>query len=273
MNKVDLHLHSTASDGLLTPEQVVSLSAAAGLKAIALTDHDSTQGVMPAKAAGEKLGITVISGLEVSTILGNEEVHILGYGLDTSHTGLQNTLALLRSARENRLQRIIFKLNQLGFALTWDDVLQQAGKTDSLGRPHVARAMAARGYATSQKDAFYRFLCPGGPAYVERFKIHPAAAIELIHAAGGLAFLAHPGLLRQGEAVAATLANAGLDGVEVYHTEHSLAIQQQFLTAARQLDLMISGGSDCHGETGRRLLGTVEVPWEHVAPWLKGLMG
>lgn len=268
VSRVDLHLHSTASDGMLTPEQVVELAAARGIGIIALTDHDTTRGVKAAQARGERLGVRVLSGLEISTVLEEEEVHILGYRLDIDNRRLQKQLALLSSAREERIKKIINKLNQLGYPLHWDEVSPET-KTGNLGRPHVARAMVKRGYAASGEDAFHRFLSHGAPAFVPRYKIHPVNAVDLVHAAGGLAFLAHPGLLKQMEMMDKIIAAAGLDGLEAYHSQHPPALQQELLALANAQGLFVSGGSDCHGEPGNCLLGTVAVPWAQIAPWLK----
>lgn len=262
---VDLHLHSTASDGLLTPADLVAQAKAGGLEVIALTDHDTTAGLDEAQAAGESGGIRVIPGIELSTVLAGDEVHILGYQLDPRHQGLQQLLEKIRLSRIGRIEKMISRLNALGFKLTWEEVASLGSNASSLGRPHVARVMVEKGYVSTVKEAFDLWLDSGRKAYVPRFKLHPAEAIAIIHEARGLAFLAHPGLLKASSLIA-QVAEFGLDGMEVYHPQHSPQQAQAFLHQAEELGLHISAGSDFHGGPEEKGLGeaAVDLP----LPWL-----
>lgn len=264
MRLADLHLHSTASDGLLTPAEIVARARAVGLEVIALTDHDSTAGLTEALARGARHTIRVLTGIEISAELADEEIHILGYMLDYHNKDLQQLLATMQESRVERAREMIRRLQALGFDLNMQEVIAAAGKTSSLGRPHVARAMVEKGYAASLTEVFSRWLGLGQPAYVSRYKLHPAQAIEIIQRAGGLAFLAHPGLLKI-EGSISQLAKDGLDGIEVYHPEHSSGQVRSFLNTAKALGLYVSGGSDFHGSPGDQIGQTTiniqDLPW------------
>lgn len=262
----DLHLHSTASDGLLTPAALVAQAKAVSLQVIALTDHDTTAGLEEALAAGEYYSLRVLPGIELSTDLANEEIHILGYLLDYSNQELQALLAKIMGSRAERIKEMVSRLRDLGFDLTWQEVTAAAGGASSLGRPHVARVMVEKGYASTIKEVFTRWIGSGCKAYVPRYKLHPAQAIEIIQQAGGLAFLAHPGLLSQ-ESLIAQLAGLGLDGLEVYHPEHSWPQAKSFRKTAKALGLYVSGGSDFHGSADERL-GRAAISLEAI-PWIK----
>lgn len=259
--RVDLHLHSTASDGLLAPGDLVSQAKAKGLEIIALTDHDTTSGLDEAHAAGIDCGIRVISGIELSSDLDGEEIHILGYLLDYHNQQLQELLEKIRLSRIQRINEMIKRLNTLGFDLIWEELAALGSKTSSLGRPHVARLMVKKGYASSVKEAFDHWLGFGCKAYVPRFKLHPKDAINIIHEALGLAFLAHPGLLPRNSLVS-QVAAWGLDGLEVFHPQHRQEQVQGFLQQAEALALHISGGSDFHGGPEENF-GYIELyqPW------------
>ncbi|MGI6363491.1 MAG: PHP domain-containing protein [Bacillota bacterium] len=262
---VDLHLHSTASDGLLSPAALVVMAKAAGLDIIALTDHDTTAGLEEARAAGASCGLRVISGIEFSTELDSAEVHILGFQVDHQHQGLHQLLEKIRLSRLRRIEQMIDRLRDLGFDLTWDEVASGASNASSLGRPHVARVMVNKGYVASVKEAFDHWLDRGRKAYVPRFKLHPAEAIAVIHESGGLAFLAHPGLL-PANSIIAQVAAMGLDGLEAFHPQHSPEQIQAFLLQAETLALHISAGSDFHGGPGEPELGAAAV--DLTLPWL-----
>lgn len=268
MNVADLHLHTTASDGLMSPVEIVKRAAELGIKIISVTDHDTTEGTSAAQAAGEKFGIRVIPGVELSTELNKEEIHVLGYYIDHQSPMLQDKLSRLKKARECRIKEIIYKLQEENFAITWEEILAIAGTTGSIGRPHVARVMVAKGYAKTVKEVFTHWIGPGCPAFVERFKLSPAQAISAIHDAKGLAFLAHPGLLKSGLGVAQQLIPLGLDGIEAFHTEHNSSLTQRLLEFARQKSLFVSGGSDCHGYPDNTLMGRVKVDVKLLEPWL-----
>ena len=267
MTLADLHLHSSFSDGLLTPTEMVKRAAGLNIKIVSLTDHDTTEGIDEAITAGRALSVQVVPGVEISTELEDEEIHVLGYNIDHQSPGLQQVLTDLKRAREGRIHAITQRLAGLGFEISWAEVNAAAGDTSSIGRPHVARVMVQKGYAGSVREVFEHWIGPGGPAFVKRYKLTPADAIAAIHAAGGLAFLAHPGLLAQDLTVASTLISAGLDGLEVFHTEHSPEQTDKYLKFVRNKNLYLSGGSDCHGDPVR-LMGRVKVKAQLLKPWL-----
>ncbi|CAN5867851.1 PHP domain-containing protein [soil metagenome] len=260
---VDLHMHSTASDGSRSPRDVVQAAKNAGLVAIALTDHDTVGGLAEAQAAGLELGVRVVKGIELSAVEGEAETHMLGLHLGDTLV-IERELGALRDMRERRGQQIVDKLSALGVMVTFDDVLAQSGG-GAVGRPHVARALVADGWATDVRDAFDRYLGAGKPAYVAKDQLGMAAAIAIIHAAGGLAVLAHPGPAGTRERLTA-LAALGLDGVEVRHPGHSPSDTNRLGALASQLGLLMSGGSDWHGAAdGPRTIGMMHVPFEWLA--------
>jgi 3',5'-nucleoside bisphosphate phosphatase len=255
---VDLHSHSTASDGALPPEAVVAAAKAAGLVAIALTDHDTVGGVEAAVSEGERLGVRVVRGTELSAHYGEDEIHLLGLHIDHVHV-IADELARFRDDRVRRAERMVEKLTALRVPLTMDAVLAQAAG-GAVGRPHVARALVAGGFVNDQREAFDRYLGFGRPAYVAKPKLLAADAIALIHAAGGIAVWAHPGADGRRERVE-RLAAAGLDGLEVRHPGHTPDDQQRLAALAAHFGLVESGGSDWHGQTeGWRVLGVMQVP-------------
>ncbi len=257
---VDLHMHSTASDGSRAPADVVRAAAAAGLAAIALTDHDTVGGLAEAGAAGTALGVRIVNGVELSAVEGDAETHLLGLHL-RDVVVIERELGALRDMRERRGQRIVDKLVALGVQVTFEDVLAQAGG-GAVGRPHVARALVADGWATDLRDAFDRYLGAGKPAYVAKDQLGMADAIAIIHSAGGLAVLAHPGPAGTRERLT-SLRALGLDGVEVKHPGHSPSDTARLTTLAAQLGLVMSGGSDWHGAAeGPRTIGMMQVPQE-----------
>jgi predicted metal-dependent phosphoesterase TrpH len=242
---------------------VVSAARVVGLSAIALTDHDTTAGLAEATAAGAQLGIRVIAGVELSAVEGDLETHILGLHLDDVES-MEQQLAAVRAMRMGRAERIVVRLNELGVPVTFDAVLQQAAG-GAVGRPHVARAMIAGGWVGDFREAFDRYLGNGKAAYVPKERLTLEAAIELIHRAGGLAVLAHPGVQGTNERLIALKA-IGLDGVEVLHPSHDWDDSRRLDAMAGELDLVRSGGSDWHGSTdGARALGTMRVPAQWVA--------
>jgi len=267
MGIADLHLHSTVSDGLLTPAEIVAKAKKLNLEVIALTDHDSTDGLTEALAAGARHSIRVLAGVEISAELADEEIHILGFLLDYHNQDLQQLLGKIQESRMIRVQEMVRRLQALGFDLNVQEVVAAAGKTSSLGRPHVARAMIERGYASSLTEVFSRWLGFGQPAYVSRYKLNPAQAIEIIQRAGGLAFLAHPGLLKNEDCIS-QLAKDGLDGIEVYHPEHSSVQARSFRNTAAALGLYVSGGSDSHGSPYHNRIGQTTINIQDL-PWIK----
>lgn len=257
---VDLHMHSTASDGSRAPADVVGAAKAAGLVAIALTDHDSVAGLGEAQAAGAEHGVRIVNGVELSAVEGEAETHLLGLHLRDTMV-LERGLEALREMRQRRARTIVDKLVALGVKVTLDDVLAQAGD-GAVGRPHVARALVADGWATDVRDAFDRYLGAGRPAYVAKEQLSMPDAIAMVHAAGGLAVLAHPGGAGTRERLTA-LAAQGLDGVEVKHPSHSPSDTNKLRALCEQLGLVISGGSDWHGAAdGPRTIGMMQVPEE-----------
>ncbi len=254
---VDLHTHSTASDGVLPPEAVVSAAHAAGLAAMALTDHDSVAGVAEARAAGARLGVDVVAGVELSAHLGGDEIHLLALHLSDVST-IAGELARFRDDRVSRAERMVARLNTLGVPVTMDDVLREAGN-GAVGRPHVARAVVARGGALDVRDAFDRFLGDGRPAAVEKPRLDVRDAIALAHAAGGIAVWAHPGSAGRRDRVEPLVA-AGLDGLEVLHPRHSGEDRLRLNALVDFFGLVTSGGSDWHGPTDSwRTLGMMRV--------------
>jgi predicted metal-dependent phosphoesterase TrpH len=260
---VDLHAHSTASDGVATPVGLVAAARQAGLAAIALTDHDTVAGVREASAAGAAIGVRVVPGVELSAVDVSGETHLLGLHL-ADLDALDARLAELRDMRRTRAERIVQRLNALGVRVTMDDVLEQAAG-GAIGRPHVARALIASGWAGDVRSAFDRYLAAGRPAYVPKDRLSLADAIAIVHRAGGMAVLAHPGACATAERLTA-LAALGLDGVEVRHPSHDEAEIARILTLTERLGLLPSGGSDWHGQPdGSRALGVMRVP----SDWLE----
>jgi predicted metal-dependent phosphoesterase TrpH len=257
---VDLHMHSTASDGSRSPAEVVRAAKRASLVAIALTDHDTVGGLAEARVVGEELGVRIINGVELSAVEGASETHLLGLHLSDT-TVLERGLVDLRDMRGRRAARIVELLQSQGVQVTLDDVLLQAG-TGAIGRPHVARALVADGWAVDVRDAFDRYLGAGRPAYVAKDQLGMRDAIAMVHAAGGLAVLAHPGASATRERLEALLA-LGVDGVEVKHPSHSPQDTARIRTLAEQLGLLLSGGSDWHGAgDGPRTIGMMQVPMD-----------
>jgi predicted metal-dependent phosphoesterase TrpH len=260
---VDLHTHSTASDGTLPPESVIEAAKRCGLTALALTDHDTIGGIPAAREAGERLGIRVIAGAELSAFHDDHEVHVLALHLSHLDT-LEKRLAELRVLRYGRAEKIVEKLNALGIPITLDEVLQQANG-GAIGRPHVARALIARGVVHDFREAFMRYLGGNGSAFVPKDKLSIEDAIEMAHQAGGLAVWAHPAEGGRRERLEPLVA-AGLDGVEIRHPSHSSEDMKRLQALTDFFGLVPSGGSDWHGATeGPRRLGMMNVP----ADWLE----
>ena len=260
---VDLHTHSTASDGILPPEQVIEAAQRCGLSALALTDHDTIGGIDAARKAGERLGIRVIAGVELSAFCNEHEVHILA--LHLAHLeALEKRLGELRALRYTRARKIVDKLNVLGIPLTIDEVLQQSNG-GAVGRPHVARALIARGVVHDFRDAFMRYLGGGASAFVAKEHLAIEDAIAIAHEAGALAIWAHPGDGGRRDRVEPLVA-AGLDGLEIRHPSHSADDIKRLQALADFFGLVPSGGSDWHGASeGPRRLGIMNVPIE----WLE----
>jgi 3',5'-nucleoside bisphosphate phosphatase len=247
-NTIDLHTHSTASDGLYPPAELVRRARAAGLARIGLVDHDTTGGLDEALAAGEKLGVTVVPGIEINTDLPNKrgEAHVLGYYIEYESPDFQRTLTVLREARVRRGERMVERLRERGLDITWARVREIA--QGSVGRPHIARALIEKGYATDVSDAFDKWLSPGRPGYIPRYKLSPEDAVRLIKSARGVPVLAHPANIPDLEAqVLPSLVFAGLQGLECYYGEYDTTTVARLLKLADSYGLIPTGGSDYHG--------------------------
>jgi hypothetical protein len=252
MEFIDLHTHSNASDGSLPPGEVVRLAKQRGLKAIALTDHDTIDGLAEAVAAGREVGVEVIPGVEISARQPGGSMHILGYFLDYQDRLFDQRLAVLKQARKDRNPRIIAKLNALGIPLKMERVERISGR-GQMGRPHIARALFEGGYVRTIQEAFDIYLGNQGKAYVSKFRFLPEEAIDMIRAAKGVPVLSHPFTLdlRTREDLRARLLELqglGLAGIEVFYPEHSPEQTDLYLSLARELGLLITGGSDFHGD-------------------------
>ncbi len=255
----DLHAHSTASDGVLRPAELVRAAQAAGLTALALTDHDSMEGVPEAAAEAGRVGLRLVPGVELSTDATGREVHILGYFCRGDQPPLADLLAAMRAARRERLERMVEQLRAAGVPVRLERVQELAGG-GAPGRAHVARALVEAGWAGSVEEAFERFLLRGRPGYVPRKKLHPVEAVRAVVAAGGVAVLAHPGLIGD-DGVLGELLAAGLGGIEVHYPAHTAEQVARYARLAEELGLVATGGSDFHGR-GERWgdLGSVTVP-------------
>jgi hypothetical protein len=276
MSRLDLHLHTTHSDGSSTPAEVVHLARRAGVTALAITDHDITTGVAEAAATGQQLEIEIIPGIEISSTLDDSELHVLGYFLDPRDPALNERLTVLRESRHRRNPQIIERLQTMGIDITYEEVRALA-RTDSVGRPHIARILVGKGVVGTAQEAFDRFLAEGRPAYVPRMLPSPAEAVQWIKAARGLAVLAHPTWIKATTGTPADLVRQlkadGLDGVEVHYSTHTPRQTREYLDLATRLGLLVTGGSDFHGLTkpdiqvgvGR---GTLHIP-ETLLPKLK----
>ncbi|HTR98894.1 MAG TPA: PHP domain-containing protein [Bacteroidota bacterium] len=246
--KADLHLHTTYSDGALSPSELLDRARQAGLTAISITDHDHTGALDEAMQVAAHRGIEVIPGVELSTMVGESDVHILGYFIDHRDARLQEYLALFRSERRRRAERIVRKLNGLNVPLTIDGVMRRAG-SGSVGRPHIATALVEEGLIGTYQEAFTRYIGFGKPAYEKKYMISPREAIGMIAAAGGLSFIAHPSTFLQ-EGVLLDIIDAGIDGIEVIHPSHTAELTAHYRGIVGEYFLLASGGSDFHG--GRR---------------------
>ena len=264
MSRVDLHVHSTASDGKFSPEAIIGKAAKLGLKVISLTDHDSIDGIIPAlKAVKTYPGLTFIPGVEISTDMPDGEAHVLGYFIDYTSTELGSTLERFRNSRLRRAQGMVARLGDLGIDIDWSRVQEIAGD-GAIGRPHIAQAMLEKGYITSFKEAFDKYIGHGGPAYVEREKMMPEEAVALIVRSRGLPVLAHPFTVKEPETLVIKLKTAGLVGIEAYYKDNTAAETEATLDLATRYRLIATGGSDFHGiaDSNDAMLGSVEVPME-----------
>lgn len=247
---IDLHAHTTASDGSLTPAGLVALAGRLGLRAIAITDHDTVEGVAEGLAAGAAAGVEVVPGIELSVDYPHGEFHLLGYYLRYDEPAFRARLHWLQENRMNRNAVMVRRMNELGFAVTLEEIEAESGG-GQVGRPHMARALLRKGYVASVQEAFDRYLADGRPLHVPKVKLLPGEAIRLVHEAGGLAVLAHPKYIEYGpEELAAEvgrLRSLGLDGLECYYSQHTEVETALYLQLAARYGLLITGGSDFHG--------------------------
>lgn len=266
---LDLHVHSTCSDGLDEVEEVVALAARAGLEGLALTDHDTFEGLDRARAAADVHGLELVPGVEFSAELDGWSVHLLGLWVDPAEPVLLAELARLRNERSDRAERIAARLAELGAPVSMARVRELAGSAP-IGRPHLAAAVVQAGHATSEREVFDRWLHDGGPAHVPKHAVEPRRAVELLHGAGGVAVLAHPairgpeGAAVLTDAVIADLAAAGLDGLEVDHPDHPHPVRDRLRALAARLDLVVTGGSDHHGAVKAQRVGDATTTREAV---------
>lgn len=277
--RADLHLHTHYSDGTFTPEEVVRRARSAGLAAIALTDHDTLTGLEPARRAaasatghggpaticGGGSDLEILSGVELTAVFGERELHVLGYGFRPDDAPLQEYLERAQDGRRGRIQAMIDRLREQGVDVSLEEVEAAAGDGDSIGRPHLAEVLVRKKIVRSLPEAFERFIGDRAPCFVHKATLTIESASQLIRAAGGVAVLAHPYRLIE-ESWIPELVRQGIQGLEVYHPDHTPSVSKHYRQLAEERGLLITGGSDCHGlrKAGGPTLGTVSVPYERV---------
>ncbi|HOJ18018.1 MAG: PHP domain-containing protein [Ignavibacteriales bacterium] len=244
-DKIDLHIHTSFSDGAYSPEEIVRRCTEAGLNKISITDHDSIDAIPHVREHAKEQNIEVIPGVELSSEMMNNEVHILGYYIDINNSELIEYLRFFRDERLRRVGKIIKKLNNLGLEITVEDVINDLPSYVAVGRPHIAQAMYNKGLVSSYYDAFNKYLKNNGPAYEKKVHISPVSAYKIINEAGGLAIIAHPGNMQQD--ILKYLIEAGADGIEVVHPSHNETLTKHYQQIANAYFLLASGGSDFHG--------------------------
>lgn len=250
--RIDLHTHSRISDGEDTPTALVAKASQAELDVIALTDHDTFAGVAEAQEAGKRMGVKVLAGIELSTQVDGRPVHVLGYGCDPHDAALAAELRRLRDSRRERMPMMCARLTEAGLPLTAEDVYATVGAPVSVGRPHVADAMVAKGYVATRDEAFEKWLALGKPGYVQRYAIDVGDGIDLLHAARGVAVLAHPWSRGNRDTLPAPLIQKlqdehGLDGIEVDHEDHDMHTRSLLMEMGARMGLIRTGSSDYHG--------------------------
>jgi predicted metal-dependent phosphoesterase TrpH len=271
---IDLHLHTTASDGRLSPAQLVARASAAGLTTISVTDHDTVAAIAEVTEVAKGVNLRVVPGIEITAVDDGRDVHMLGYFFDPESASLAARLQQQRALRVSRVREIGAKLATLGMVVDVESVLLAAAARpgSSVGRPQVARELVRAGFVTSVQDAFDKWLATGRPAFISRTGPSPAAIVEAIHEAGGIASMAHPGVTKRDELIA-PLVDRGMDAIEIYHSDHTPEDQHQYQVIAHRYGLLVSGGSDFHGEdpamipirSRRAALGAVSLPAEAFA--------
>jgi predicted metal-dependent phosphoesterase TrpH len=273
MGYVDLHIHTTASDGVMRPSEVVRYAKTKGLQAIAITDHDTIEGLEEGVSEGERIGLEVIPGIEISAAHSPGSMHILGFFVDIRHPFLNERLGYLQKARAERNPKIVEKLNQLGIEVTYEEVLKASGG-GQVGRPHFAHVLLEKKYVRSFQEAFDHFLKKGAPAYVDKFRFTAKEALYFINEAKGVAVLAHPNTLSLNgyselEQLLLKLVEEGLKGIEVYYPEHSTLEVARYKALAERYGLLMTGGTDYHGIEGSELdigvgRGEMKLPYSIV---------
>ena len=259
---VDLHLHTQFSDGTETPARVVELAKAAGLAAIAITDHDNTEAFAVAKPLAEQAGIELLPGIEMSASAEGEEVHVLGFLMDLQHAGLVKHLAEQQARRVGRVFEMVKRLAVAGVSISAEEVLHLAGE-GTVGRPHVARVLMKHGYVSSTQEAFAKYIGPNNPGFVPGSPLLPARVISVIRDAGGVPVLAHPIYLKRDDLIE-RFVSEGLAGLEVYHSSHTPDQVRHYAQMADRLHLLRTGGSDFHGEASKEgvAVGMVKAPYK-----------
>lgn len=243
---IDMHVHTTASDGQFAPAQIVAMAAELGLGGVAVTDHDTVAGIAEAQAAAEQAGIKLLPGIEVSTVAEGKDIHVLGYFTNNQNKQWQQRIARLGATREGRNELLVQRLNELGIPLTMDEVREISGELGSVGRPHFAEALVRRGIVATKQQAFEQYLGEGGKAFIKRPRIHPTEAFQWIREAGGVCVLAHPGIYGD-DSLVEQLLQAGPDGVEVKHSDHTPEQIAYYMELAERYGLIATAGSDFHG--------------------------
>ncbi len=257
---VDLHIHTTASDGLIPPERVVEIARETGLAAIAIADHDTIEGVSKAEERAQELGIELVPAVELSISYKGNDFHLLGYFINYQDEDFRKRIESFREERLQRGEKMVKKLNEMGINLNIDSV-RAIAQNSSVGRPHLADALLAGEYVHTYEEAFARYLGYHAPAYVPKKYLTPEEGIDLIHKVKGIAVLAHPGITKRDELIP-DFVSLGLDGLEAYHSQSDPASTKYYVNLADKLGLIHTGGSDCHGRKDRILIGVVKVPYE-----------
>ena len=258
--QIDLHTHTTASDGIQSPTDLIREAKEVGLDVIAVTDHDTTAGLDEAAEEAERQGVRLIPGIELSVFALGREVHVLGYFLDRSSSALQEFLGEQKTARVKRIYTMLEKLKAIGIDIPPEEVVEE-GKAGTMGRPHVARALVRHGVIRDEEEAFRKYIGRDQPGYVPRVKVSAPEGIQKLRAAGGVPVLAHPALYGR-DGIVSHMIEAGILGIEAYHPDHTASASRSYLGLARAKGLLVTGGSDYHGKPrGRRAgLGGLSVP-------------
>ncbi|OEH85894.1 hypothetical protein BHU72_03735 [Desulfuribacillus stibiiarsenatis] len=253
---IDLHIHTTSSDGTRTPKNTIIEAYEKKIQAISITDHDTTEGFSEAVTFAEEFNIELIPGVEISAFYGTQEIHILGYYIDVKNKPLQAELEVIKQSRSNRAIQMVTLLNKYNYDISIQEVMEEA-KTGTIGRPHIARCLVQKGYYRSTDEVFHNLLSRGKKAYVERYKLSIQDAIELISSAGGISVVAHPGLYKS-PLDWTQLIKYGISGVEAFHSKHDRATSKKYKDIATKHGLIVTSGSDCHGNGEASILGTTE---------------